>query len=260
MAWKTKILPKNAYKRLQRLNGLVGTLLLGQGVAIILLASHFSLPVITTFLTPNPYTGGVYPARQLLFSIWYMPLLAIILLLPAILHLLEATKLKKRYDKGLRKGTNGLRWLEAGVTSSLAVVLVAMLVGVYELSLLLTLVVLTGLVNLGWYWLEALGDKRPKRLWPVFGVAKFVAYMPWIVMAIYFTYAITSKASAVPGFFYWLYGIMVGLTVLMVTHTWLRFKPVKAWKNYLFVEAGYIILSLVTKSTLAWFLFAKVLK
>jgi len=41
---------------------------------------------------------------------------------------------------------------------------------------------------------------------------------------------------------------------------WLQYRQVGRWRDYLFGERAYIVLSLVTKSLLAWQIFANVLR
>ena len=62
-----------------------------------------------------------------------------------------------------------------------------------------------------------------------------------------------------PGF---VWGIIISLFVLFNTfalNQWLQYRQVGRWRNYLFGERQYVILSLVAKSVLAWQIFANTL-
>jgi len=62
-----------------------------------------------------------------------------------------------------------------------------------------------------------------------------------------------------PGF---VYGILVSIFVLFncfAVNQWLQYKRVGPWRDYLFGEWGYLVLSLVAKSLLAWQVFANTL-
>jgi hypothetical protein len=62
-------------------------------------------------------------------------------------------------------------------------------------------------------------------------------------------------ADTVPGF---VYGIVVAQFVLFFSfglNQWLQYRGVGKWADYAFGEKGYLILSLVAKSVLAWQIF-----
>ena len=62
-----------------------------------------------------------------------------------------------------------------------------------------------------------------------------------------------------PGF---VWGILISLFVLFNTfalNQWLQYRQVGRWRDYLFGEWQYVILSLVAKSVLAWQIFANTL-
>jgi hypothetical protein len=59
----------------------------------------------------------------------------------------------------------------------------------------------------------------------------------------------------VPGF---VYGIVVSLFVLFMSfavNQWLQYRGIGPWRDYGFGEKGYLVLSLVAKSALAWQIF-----
>jgi hypothetical protein len=61
-----------------------------------------------------------------------------------------------------------------------------------------------------------------------------------------------SPDTDIPGF---VYGIVVSLFLFFnsfAINMWLQYREIGRWKDYLFGERMYIVLSLVAKSALAW--------
>ena len=72
---------------------------------------------------------------------------------------------------------------------------------------------------------------------------------------IYFVSAAVDPTNKVPGF---VYGIMVSIFLFFncfAVNMVLQYKKVGPWRDYLFGEKVYIILSLTAKSALAWQVF-----
>jgi len=92
--------------------------------------------------------------------------------------------------------------------------------------------------------------------WTAFIYGSIAGIIPWIVIVLYFLSAITSTDARPPTFVYFIVGSIFvffnGFAVNMV----LQYKKVGKWKDYLFGERVYIILSLVAKTLLAWQIFA----
>ena len=97
-----------------------------------------------------------------------------------------------------------------------------------------------------------------KPSWLSFWFGSFAGIIPWIVVAIY---VITPgfNGPAPPGF---VYGIVISLFLffnVFALNMWLQYHKVGKWRDYLFGEKAYIILSLTAKSLLAWWVFFAVL-
>jgi len=82
-----------------------------------------------------------------------------------------------------------------------------------------------------------------------------IGLIPWLAIGYYLV-----AAEAPPGF---VYAIFVSLFVLFSSfglNQWLQYRQVGPWRDYLYGERAYIVLSLVAKSLLAWQVFANVLR
>ena len=107
-------------------------------------------------------------------------------------------------------------------------------------------------------------DQAPARgrraWWTPFWFGCVAGIGPWLAIAAYLWAAITVLDGEGPPGFVW--GILISLFVLFNTfalNQWLQYRQVGRWKDYLFGEWQYVILSLVAKSVLAWQIFANTL-
>jgi hypothetical protein len=111
---------------------------------------------------------------------------------------------------------------------------------------------LNACMNLFGYMMEVHNQKTEKTDWTSFLFGCFAGLVPWIALFMYFTGA----AGSPPGF---VYGIMISIAFffnIFAINMVLQYKKVGKWKDYLYGEWFYIVLSLVAKSALAWQVFA----
>jgi hypothetical protein len=202
------------------------------------------------------------PATHHLFDINLAYLVALFFGLSAVAHLLMATIYRSRYEKDLGKGTNRLRWGEYALSASTMIVAIALLTGVHDLGSLVLMFVLTAVMNLLGLVMElhnpSKGRTRPN--WTSYVVGCIAGIAPWLVLALYLLATNVFGSGHVPGF---VYGIYVSLLVFFASfavNMWLQYRKIGPWKEYLYGERVYMILSLVAKSALAWQVFAGVLK
>jgi hypothetical protein len=240
-------------RKLRRYNIIMGLLHLAQGAAILVLANDFAIPVVGTFLTDQP--GAAPPSLTSLFEVRLAWGVAAFLFVSAIAHFtIVSPTFFPRYVKGLEAKRNYFRWVEYAVSSSIMIVLIALLVGILDIAALIGLagvnaaMILFGLlqekyenpgkgVSLTAYWFGCLAGA-----------------IPWIAIALYLI--APGVDASPPGF---VYGIFFSLfvffncfAVVMV----LQYKKVGKWADYVYGESTYILLSLVAKSLLAWQVFA----
>ncbi|MFA5316852.1 MAG: heliorhodopsin HeR, partial [Dehalococcoidales bacterium] len=96
-----------------------------------------------------------------------------------------------------------------------------------------------------------------KPSWIPFWYGSFAGIIPWIAIVVYM---ISPGVSASPPGF--VYAIIVSYFVFFnsfAVNMVLQYKQIGPWKDYLFGEKVYIILSLSAKSLLAWLVFANIL-
>ncbi|MCX6809624.1 MAG: heliorhodopsin HeR [Candidatus Berkelbacteria bacterium] len=246
-------------RKLRRFNLIMAGLHFVQGIAMLLLSNNFSLPVNASFLRFNVQTMSLVPNPETLFSLKIGPLVASFLFLSALAHLLVSTMLNKWYNNNLAKGINYARWIEYFFSSSIMIVIIAMLVGIYDIGSLLLLFFLNGMMILFGWMMELHNQSTPKTDWTSFYFGCLAGIVTWVVIALYL-FGAGGGDNRAPSFVYWIYfSIFLFFNCFAINQT-LQYEKVGKWSDYLYGERAYIILSLIAKSLLAWQVFAGTLR
>jgi hypothetical protein len=238
----------------------MGFLHLVQALLIILLSNNFKLPITTSFLTYDKSMGKLWPVTNVLVNLPFGIMVAIFLLISATAHFTMASPgTFGWYVKNLKKGINYARWFEYSLSASLMIVLIGMLCGVYDLGALLMAFVLTAVMNLCGLLMEVHNQNTPKTSWNSFVVGCIAGIAPWVAIAIYFFGSLAKAEGGVPGFVYVILPTLFVFFFSFAVNMVLQYKKVGPWRDYLFGEKVYIILSLTAKALLAWQVFFPVL-
>ncbi len=247
-------------RRLRRFNFVMGLMHLAQGVLMVLLGNDFSLDVSTFGLNGPPGTPLAEGTLNDVFSVPIAWATACFLFLSAFFHLLIATGAVPSYVSELRRGRNRFRWVEYALSSTLMIVLIALVTGITDLAALIAI----GFVNASMIlfgWLMEMTNATDKRTWwTPFWFGCVAGIGPWIAIATYITVNVNAEGGhGPPGF---VYGIIFSIFVFFnafALNQWLQYRKVGRWSDYIFGETVYIALSLVAKSVLAWQIFANTL-
>ena len=123
---------------LRRINLIAGVLHLAQMVAVLALASDFTLPITARYMSGPP--GSTYGD---LIVLWDAPLaigVAVFLGLSALAHFIVVSpKFFPRYIAGLKAHRNFFRWVEYSISSSVMIVLIAQVTGISEVTALISI-------------------------------------------------------------------------------------------------------------------------
>jgi heliorhodopsin len=249
------------FGRLRAFNLAMGALHLVQGLAMLALATSFALPVTSSFLEMSPATGKLEPDLQELFTLRLAPLVAAFLFISALAHLtLSLPRAYEWYTANLSRGVNYARWAEYSLSSSVMIVVIAMLVGIYDVaSLILVFALNATMILFGWL-MELLGQHTRRTNWLPFWFGSFAGVVPWLAIGIYLFGAGSGSSGGPPTFVYFIYGSLFLFFNVFAVNMLLQYKRVGRWRDYLFGERVYILLSLTAKSALAWQVFAGTLR
>jgi hypothetical protein len=242
------------FRRLRIWNVTVGLILLVQAIMIAVLTNSFSLPVTATFMKGPP---GTPPELHHLFNIatgWgvftFLAISALALLIIA------SPAVFPWYKRNLLQSRNYGRWIEYFFSSSIMIVLISQICGISDIAGLLAIFGINACMIL-FGALQEKYEKPGKPGWLPFWFGSFAGIIPWIAIAIY-VWAPGLGVSP-PGF---VYGIIVSLFIFFncfAINMILQYKKVGPWRDYLYGEKVYIILSLTAKALLAWQVFFPVL-
>ena len=248
---ETQTLTRETGSRLRRYNGVMGAIHAAQAVAILLLATAFALPVTGSFLTGPPGTPNAEP--DTLFEIRTAWAIAAFFLLSALAHfVLTLPRPNAWYNANLAHKRNYARWIEYSFSSTLMIVVIAQLVGISDVAALLGIAAANASMILFGLLQEKYEDPGGSLL--PFWLGCIAGAVPWIAIVIYA--ASPGTGVSPPGF---VIAIIVSLFVFFncfAVNMWLQYRRIGRWRNYVYGESVYILLSLVAKSLLAWQVFA----
>jgi len=248
------------FARLRRLNVAAGVLHLLQGVLMLALSNDFSLPVTTSFVEFDEVVSELVPSIATVVELPIGPLVAAFLLMSGTAHIVLALPVAFGwYASNVRRGINYARWAEYAFSASLMLVVIAMLAGVYDAASLLLLFALNATVMLFGLMMEFLnlGCERPN--WAPFWFGVIAAGVTWAAVGLYLLGA-GGEGGGVPTFVYLIYVSLFLLFNIFAVNMAFQYWRVGPWRDYLFGERAYIVLSLVAKSALAWQVFTGTLR
>jgi len=251
---------KISFKYLLRFNLIMGLLHLIQGGIMLWLGltlnniKDFSLPITTLFLKYNEVLESLVLVKE---TVVELPIAAIVsssLFLSAIAHFVIYLS-KDKYISDLEDGVNQYRWFEYALSSSIMIALIAMFFGVYDLSSLILIISLNATMNLLGLVMELYNKGRQKEgvSWLPFILGSFAGLIPWVVIVIHFLGS--GEFNRIPWFVYWVLVSYFIFFNLFPINMYLLYKRIGKWKDYLYGERIYILLSLFVKSILVWLVF-----
>ena len=243
------------FKKLRNYNIIMGIFHLVQSAAIFTLSNDFALPVTTAYPTVTPVFTILDKAPEILGTLRIGPMVSIFLLISAIAHLVLASAAFKWYRASLKKGSNYARWYEYALSSSVMIVVIAMLSGMYDIASLILIFTLNATMNLFGLMMELHNQTTEKTNWTSFIFGSIAGIVPWVVITIYFLGTASANDGGAPTFVYFILGSLFFLYLLFPVNMLLQYRKVGRWKDYLHGERMYVLLSLVAKSALAWQVF-----
>jgi hypothetical protein len=245
--------------RLRLANLVVGLIHLAQAIALFVLSNDFTLPLTAAFSAGPP--GSDFTEREVLWNVPIGPLVGVFLLLAAIDHLLMAAPgVWPWYRDKLARQINPARWWEYSISASIMIVLIALVTGVSDVGAVVAIFGVNAAMILFGLVMEEVNRPNAPVRWSPFVFGCVAGAVPWIVIAIQVVGAeVRAGGGGIPTF---VYGIIVSLFLLFnsfAVNMLLQYRQVGRWRDYLFGEKAYIVLSLTAKTALAWQIFANTL-
>ncbi len=260
----TSIAPDRA-RGLFRWNLTLSGLHFGQFVLMMVLslgvATVVTTPVVSSYLAFDPATRTLVPAQRLLFNLPIGPTVALFFLMSAIAHFAVALPARGRYERSLARGQNPARWIEYAFSSSVMIVVIATLTGIQEIGTLIAIFgVNAAMILFGWS-MEAANERRQTVQWLHYVFGCIAGVVPWLVIFVaLWTSATAPGAAAIPGFVIAIFVSLFLFFNVFAINMVLQYRKVGRWRDYLYGERAYMLLSLIAKSLLAWQVWAGTLR
>ena len=140
------------------------------------------------------------------------------------------------------------------------IVIIAMLTTIYDIGTLIALFTLTMVMNLMGLVMEIHNQTTKKTNWISYYIGCIAGIVPWIVIFIALLGGFSANAQTPPDFVIAIFVTIAIFFNCFAINMILQYKKIGKWKNYLYGEKVYIILSLVAKSALAWQVYAGTLR
>ena len=190
----------------------------------------------------------------MLFDLPFGILVASFLFISAAAHALISIpkKTNEKYNADLEKGINQFRWFEYAISSSIMIVLISTLFGIYDIASLVLIFIVNATMNLFGLVMEQMNSGKSKNdiIWGPFICGSIAGIAPWIAILLYMFG--NGNFDQVPWFVWAIVGSYFVAFNTFPVNMILQYKKVGKWENYIYGERIYIVLSLVAKSILAW--------
>jgi len=214
----------------------------------------FTIPVIGNYLEFVQGEGLVLTNTDTLFELPFLQMTASFLLISGIFHFLIAFVWKDEYRAGLKVGINKFRWYEYALSSSLMIILISSLFGVRDVAVFALIAFANAAMNFFGLDMELLNQgesKVGKKVnWLPFIFGSIVGLAPWVAIAFYI--GVNPNIANVPGFVWGILGTYFIAFNTFPVNMYLQYAGIGKFKDYLYGERGYVILSLVAKTLLTW--------
>lgn len=231
-----------------------GLLMFGAAIAVPGV-KDFSLPLTLRYQQFDNATRSLTNGETALGEVQVGFFVPVFLLLSAAAHFIVVWK-REEYIAGINRSVNIFRWYEYALSSSVMIWAIAMFFGVQDLATLILIFSTNASMNLFGLLMET-GNEReqgePLKTWAPFWFGCWAGVPPWLVIIMYFVGG--PSVAEVPGF---VYGILASYAFFFNTfpvNMVLQYKKIGKWADYRYGEMGYIVLSLLSKSLLAWLVF-----
>jgi hypothetical protein len=246
------LMPAVKRRRIRIFNLIAGVFHLLQGLAVLSLTNDFTIGITANFLSGPPGSAPGEITRLFDFRVGWG--VAAFLFMSAAAHLVLVSPLGFNwYVRQLESRRNYARWVEYAFSSSLMVVLIAILPGITDIAALIALFgVNASMILFGWLMEKYEQPGAPSWLSYWFGV--IAGAVPWLAIGVYL-WSPGSEAEP-PAFVYAIFVSLFLFFNVFALNMVLQYRQSWRWRDYLFGEYAYIVLSLTAKSLLAWQVFS----
>ena len=245
-------LPQDTGDTLRKANIAAGIFHLASSVVFLIIMTDFSLPITGSFATQDPALLEGAPPAEILATPRLGWGIAGFSLLSAFFRFLVAFPANQAYNRAIARSQNPFRWIEYAFSSTLMILLISMLLGIYDVAALIGIGgANVAMILFGWQMERSNTPGRNVDWFPfLFGCV--AGLVPWAAIAVYLNGAIGNSEEAVP---VWVWVILFSIFALFncfAINQFLQYKQIGKWSNYVFGEKTFIALSFIAKTALLW--------
>lgn len=210
-------------------------------------------PVVSSYLTFDPASRTLEPAQRTLFELPIGPAVAVFFAMSALAHFAVAFPARGWYERRLARHQNPARWIEYAFSSSVMIAVIAMLTGIREVGTLIAIVGANAAMNLFGWSMEAANEGRARPQWLHYFFGCIAGIVPWLVITAALLTGLTAPdAAPIPGFVIAIYvSLFISFNIFALNMVF-QFRQIGRWRDYLYGERAYMLLSLFAKTLLAW--------
>ncbi|HAM96460.1 TPA: hypothetical protein DCP76_01515, partial [Patescibacteria group bacterium] len=220
------------YKNLRIFNIVMGFFHFVQGILMVVLSNDFTLPINTSYLKFDVTTLTLQPTLNHVYDLRVGYAIAAFLFLSSLAHfIISLPKVYEWYVSNLKKGINYARWIEYAFSSSIMIVVVSMLVGVYDFSTLLLIFFLNAMMILFGMVMEIHNQTTTKTNWISFIFGCIAGIVPWVVVALYL-FGSGDADNKAPTFVYWIFFSIFLFFNSFAGNMILQYGKIGKWKDY----------------------------
>lgn len=252
-------LPKSGSQKRRTANFVFAVLYALGAAALPLFGAHKVAPITTQYLASDTLGTAAAGHSVLSLAIRHLvdaPLLwlaAAVLILMALMHLMMATLARARYEAQQKQGINAIRWTGFALSSGLIMVTLALLGGISQLSVLITIFVLTTVGGVLVTAAEQIQESTKGKGWlphVICATPLLLTLLPWVIILCSVLSAV-AYGGTTPTALWTLYGSMFGLYLLLAGVTHYRIMRIRQWADTAYAERAYMLLGLVTTGAFA---------
>jgi heliorhodopsin len=210
-------------------------------------------PIVSSYLTFDSATRTLLPAQRTLFELPIGLVVAAFFAMSALAHFAVSFPIRGWYERRLARHQNPARWIEYAFSSSVMIVVIAMLTGIRDVGTLIAIVGANAAMNLFGWSMEAANEGRDRPQWLHYVFGCVAGIVPWLVITVALLTGLTAPdAAPIPGFVIAIYvSLFLSFNVFAFNMVF-QFRQIGRWRDYLYGERAYMLLSLFAKTLLAW--------
>ena len=248
-------------------NTTLAVLYVAQAAAILIASKTVAVPITLTYLAGDALATKASglpefsTALQHLFDLNIAYAVAGVLFALGVAHAVGATIARRQYESGIANTASSLRWVVSFLSVAGSFALVGLAIGVRDVVSVIALVAFVLISSLVAYVAELLARDKAGAIHKTFLYRiQFIAYFaPLVALAVYLVGSSVYDGQ-LPVYTNWLFAITVVVSFFLTSILRMQLAAENKWANYAYAERAYLLTAFVLTSSVAWQIFAGLLK